>query len=74
MSASQLSAGPGDVCDGAGRLEGAELLDLRAGVPNVTCVRDKEITSSGSFSTPSAPRLAISLCLARVSAKWDAVP
>lgn len=69
--ASQLSPGPGDVCDSRSRRDAAQMLDLRAGVPNVTCVREIEIKRIASFSTSLPLRFAILFSLARASDVWD---
>ena len=71
MIASHLSAGAGDVCASASGTEAAQMLDLRADVPNVTCVRKEEINRFASFPLLTPLRTAVSICLARVSAKWD---
>ena len=71
MRASQLATGLGDVCASASGAEAARMLDLRAGVPFVTCVRKKEINRIASFPFLITLRIAVSICLARVSAKWD---
>lgn len=74
MKPSQLAHGPADVCASEGATEAAQVLDLRAGVPNVTCVREKEINRIASFPSRHQLRLAIFLCLTRTSAKWDTPP
>ena len=70
-SASKTSAGPGDVCDARGRRDAARSLVLRAGVQNVTCVREIKIKRIVSFHSSHPPRLAISYSLARVSDVLD---
>jgi hypothetical protein len=49
MRASQTSTGFGDVWDGGGAAEVAQLLDLRARVPNVTCSGETQIRFEGLF-------------------------
>ena len=71
MIASQLAHGLGDVCASARGTEAPQMLDLRAGVPNVTCVRKKEINRFASFSLSPPLRLASSFSLARVRDVWD---
>ena len=70
-AASQMSAGPGDVCARESLFDAAQVLDLRAGVPNVTCVCEREIKRKVSFLSITAPRLAVLFSLARVSDVLD---
>lgn len=73
-TASQMSAGPGDVCARRRLFEAAQMLDLRAGVPNVTCVCEREIKQKVSFLSLSPLRLAVLFSLARVCDVWDGRP
>ena len=73
-AASKTSRGVCDVLHGEGRRKAAQVLDLRAGVQNVTCVREREIKRKVSFLPLSAPWLAILFSLARVSDVLDGHP
>ena len=70
-AASKTSRGVCDVLDSEGRRKAAQMLDLRAGVQNVTRVREREIKRKVSFLTFSPLRLAVLFSLARVSDVLD---
>ena len=70
-AASKSSLGLCDVLDSEGGRKAAQMLDLRTGVQNVTCVREREIKRKVSFLPLSALRLAVLFSLARVSDVLD---